>query len=253
MTARLCIGLAAALLFAAGCDRPAGKPESAEPAGSAVIEAGDRAIVGRVVFRGTPPVMGDLPDAFCHETSAAVPDETVIVGENGGLANVLVSIEGTPAQPIDAAARPPAVIDQTSCRFVPHVVGVMVGQSLTFRSSDPTLHNVHFKPRLNRADNFAFAQGDEHTVSFTTPEVIRVKCDVHAWMEAWVGVFAHPHFAVTDGQGAFEIAGLSPGTYTLKAWHERYGVIEQQVTIDPASNQPATAELIYEPPTGGRP
>ena len=148
-------------------------------------------------------------------------------------------LEDAPA--VDGSSQPPALLDQSRCRYVPHALGIQVNQTLRIRSSDPTMHNVHFNPDINPAKNFAMAQaGQESTTSFAVPEFIRMKCDVHPWMKAWVGVFDHPYFSVTADEGEFEIKNVPPGTYKLVAWHELFGRQEQTVTVA-AAGQPDIA------------
>jgi hypothetical protein len=125
------------------------------------------------------------------------------------------------------------VIDQTGCLYEPRVVGVMVGQSLEIRNSDPLLHNIKAVPTENRGFNISQPQaGMTSTRTFNTPEImVPLECNVHGWMNAYVGVVAHPYFATTGADGAFAIAGLPAGTYQLEAWHERFGTRTGTVTV----------------------
>ena len=185
--------------------------------------------------------MGVIKNEPCHPGAAPIEEETVIVNGNGTLRNVLVSVEGAGAG--DGSSREPALLDQVDCRYVPHVLGVQVGQKLRLRSSDPTMHNVHYVPDVNPQGNYGFTKaGEERTTAFAAPEVVRIKCDVHPWMTAYVGVFASPFFAVTRDDGTFEIKGLAAGEYKLVTWHERYGKLEQLVTV----NEAAPAEAMFE-------
>ena len=125
------------------------------------------------------------------------------------------------------------VIDQKQCRYHPHVFGIRVGQPLDILNSDPTLHNIHAMPYENLEFNLGQpVQGMRTTKTFTVPEVmVPIRCDVHGWMNAYVGVMDSPYFAVSRADGAFEIATLPPGTYTLEAWHEKLGTSTQKVTL----------------------
>jgi hypothetical protein len=116
---------------------------------------------------------------------------------------------------------------------VPHVFGIQVGQPLEVLNSDPTLHNIHAVPRDNREFNRGQAiTGQRDRFTFTTKEVmVPFKCDVHGWMNAYVGVLDHPYFAVSGADGTFSIKSLPPGTYTIEAWHEKLGTMTQTVTI----------------------
>ena len=124
-------------------------------------------------------------------------------------------------------------IDQKMCRYHPHVQGMRVGQPLEILNSDPTLHNIHALPKNNSEfNNGQPIQGMKMTHTFDKPEVmVPFKCDVHGWMNAYVGVLPHPYFAVTKDDGKFELANLPPGTYTIEAWHEKLGTQTQQVTL----------------------
>jgi hypothetical protein len=125
---------------------------------------------------------------------------------------------------------------------------VQVGQTLLVRSSDDTLHNVHYKPDRNRPANFGLtAAGAEKKVTFAAPEFVRVKCDVHPWMTAYVGVFETPFFAATGADGRFEIKSLPAGEYTLVAWHELYGRQAQKLEIADEA-KPVEATFRYKAP-----
>jgi hypothetical protein len=124
-------------------------------------------------------------------------------------------------------------IEQTGCLYLPRVVGVRVGQTLQVRNNDPLLHNVH---GLSATDNgFNLSQPKAGMVApfqLKNEEVmLRLKCDVHSWMTAYVGVVTNPHFAVTNAAGVFELADVPAGTYTIQTWHERYGPLTQKVTV----------------------
>ena len=119
------------------------------------------------------------------------------------------------------------------CQYVPHAMGIMVGQAYRILNSDGILHNVHALPKVNPAFNKPMPPTlKETTTTFSKPEpVFQIKCDVHPWMSAYVGVLEHPYFAVTADGGKFELKGLPPGTYTIEAWHEKAGTRTRQVTI----------------------
>jgi hypothetical protein len=141
----------------------------------------------------------------------------------------------------------PALLDQVHCRYVPHVLVVGVNNPLLVRTSDDTVHNVHVLAERNASENFGqTAAGQQRELRFAIPEVMRVKCDVHPWMGAYVFVVDHPFVSVTSGGGKFEIRGLPPGRYTLSGWHELYGTIESTVTVTDAT--PVELNLKYEAP-----
>ncbi|MGB7161520.1 MAG: hypothetical protein WBD40_25900 [Tepidisphaeraceae bacterium] len=191
-------------------------------------------------------MMATIANKPCHDGAPELEEETVIVGDGGAMMNVLVFVEG--AGTGDGSGREPAVLDQVHCRYVPHVLGVQVGQTLVVRSSDDTMHNVHYKPQHNAAGNFGMTRpGAEKKVTFAAPEFVRVKCDVHPWMTAHVGVFENPFFAVTGVDGKFEIPKLPAGDYTLVAWHELYGRQAQTLTIADET-KPVEATFRYKAP-----
>ena len=119
------------------------------------------------------------------------------------------------------------------CRYKPHVMGIMVGQAYRILNSDGILHNIHTLPKINPAFNRGQpATVKEMTTTFPKPEAIfQVKCDVHPWMSAYIGVFTHPFFSVTSTDGKFTISGLDAGTYEITAWHERLGTQTASVTV----------------------
>ena len=176
----------------------------------------------------------DLRDHFLGR-EAYRRTEYIVVGADNGLQNVFIYVkEGLPPRlyPVPST---PVVLDQQKCRYVPRVVGLQVGQSLTIRNSDPLLHNVRAEALINQPFDLGTPiQGMEVTRTFSTREVmVPFNCNVHAWMNAYVGAVEHPHFAVTDENGRFSIPQLPAGTLTLEIWHERLGTQTQQVTVAP--------------------
>ena len=206
--------------------------------------AGD--IQGKISFDGKAPKMKSLrmdADPVCVANNTVVPRrEWLILDENNGIKNVLVFVKESSNKSLEGefnAPENPAVIDQNGCVYVPHVLGVMVGQKLDILNSDGTLHNIHALPRLNKEFNKAMPRSKKRmTVQFDKSEApFKVKCDVHPWMGAFIGVFEHPYFAVTDDDGSYVISGLEPGDYVIEAWHERLGSQTANVTVgDSAAN-----------------
>jgi hypothetical protein len=109
----------------------------------------------------------------------------------------------------------------------------MVGQTLQILNSDPTLHNIHAVPVVNPGFNVGQpVQGLKSTRVFSKPEApFHVKCDVHGWMSAYIGVFSHPFFGVSNDEGVVELKNLPAGTFQLHAWQETYGVKTENVTL----------------------
>jgi hypothetical protein len=160
--------------------------------------------------------------------------ESIVVGEGNSLQNVFVYVKDGLAARLYPVPTTPAVLDQQRCWYVPRVLGVQVGQQLTIRNSDPLLHNVHGEGAINQPfDVGTPVEGVEVKRTFATREVmVPVKCNVHNWMNAYIGVVEHPYFAVSDQSGRFSIAQLPPGSYTLEIWHEKFGTQTQQVTVN---------------------
>ncbi len=226
-----------------GCDRSESAAEVLSALPKSVEGAG--VVRGRVLFGGMPPVMEFIANQPCHSGSEPLTEETVLVNDDGSLRNVIVYVKGAPV--LDGSDHSPALLDQVNCRFEPHVIGVQIGQALRVTSSDPTMHNVHYRPRSNPADNFALTgAGQERTVVFSSPEFIRARCDVHPWMLAHIGVFENPFFAITGDGGTFEITGLPDGRYELIAWHEKYG--EQSQPIEIADGNMLDMQFEYRQP-----
>ena len=234
---RVVSGCAIGLAFAfAACS----KSEEATPPPAAVTNPVDPAtagtITGNVQFAGLPPAREPInmdSDPYCTKQPPNSTETIVLAGDTEKLQNVFVYVKdglGNLVFPVPSTA---VVLDQKGCRYVPHVLGIQVGQPLEILSSDNTLHNVHAMPEQNREFNKAHQlAGIKHTHTFTTKEVmVPFKCDVHKWMNAYVGVLDHPFFAVTGNNGRFELKGLPPGTYTIEAWHEKLGTQTQMVTL----------------------
>lgn len=195
-------------------------------------------LTGTVTLNGTPPempVIAMTSDPKCHVGHGDIPlkSDRVLCGANGGLQNVFISIVNPPAGDY-AVPEAPVVLDQIGCMYTPHVVGVQVKQKLEIRNSDPTLHNVHRVAKANGGDNRMQMPNSQpliHTFDIAE-ERMRYKCDVHPWMNSFVFVKDNPFFAVTDKDGAFNIAGLPTGEYEVKAWHEHYKEQTGKVSVD---------------------
>ena len=209
------------------------------------------AISGTVTYSGKvpnlKPLSMDADPACASKHDAPVPNEMLTLGAGNGMANVMVRVK-SPVAGSFTAPTAPAVIDQKGCQYHPHVVGLMVGQTLKLRNSDGLLHNVHALPKVNTPFNMAMpANRTEADHKFGKEEgMFLVKCDVHPWMSAYVGIFANPFFAVSGPDGKFSIDGLPDGTYEVEAWHEKLGVKTGSVTI--AGGKSATIDFSFAPP-----
>jgi plastocyanin len=239
-------GLAAALTLS-GCGGGENKTEAPKAAESASAPAGggsatpDEAnggtITGKVAFDGTAPKaktidMSANPVCMRAHTTAQ-PSEEVVVNSNNTLKNTFVWVKaGLPDKQWQVPTTA-VTLDQGGCMYKPHVIGVMTGQQIDVKNSDPTNHNIHPLPTVNQEWNESQPPGSADKMqSFPRQEVlIPVKCNIHPWMRAYIGVVSHPFFAVTGDDGTYTLKGLPPGTYTIEIVHEKYGKQEQQVTV----------------------
>jgi len=243
----LILGLTLAVAAGAcggGESTPAG---TAAPAATAVTNPVDPAtagsITGSVKLEGKPPAAATInlsSDDYCAKQGPKTTRTFVVDGD--GLQNVFVYIKdglGNLKFPVPTT---PVVLDQKGCWYEPRVFGIQVGQPFNIVNSDDTLHNIHALPMNNREFNRGQRlKGEKYSTVFTTAEVmVPFKCDVHKWMNAWVGVLPHPFYAVTGAGGSFELKGLPPGTYTVEAWHEKLGTQTQMVTIGATESKPIT-------------
>jgi plastocyanin len=210
-------------------------------------------ITGTVTFAGKPPALKPLSmdaDPACAKKHAKpVPAEMLVLGSGNTMGNVLVWVsKGLPAGKTFPVPKTPVTLDQRGCVYVPHVMGIMVGQAYRILNSDGVLHNVHTLPKINPSFNRAMpATVKETTTSFPKPEnVFQIKCDVHPWMSAYIGVFTHPFFSATSTDGKFTISGLDPGTYEITAWHERLGTQSGSLTV--AANDKKTQDFKFAVP-----
>jgi plastocyanin len=208
-------------------------------------------VTGTVTYTGKVPNLKPIdmnadPACAAKHAGAPQPSDVLVLGPGNTMANVMVRVKS--AVPAATAPATPVVIDQKGCHYSPHVVGVMVGQTLQLRNSDGLLHNVHALPKVNTPFNMAMpANRTEADTKFGKEEgMFLVKCDVHGWMTAYVGVFANPYFAVTGPDGKFTINGLAPGTYEIEAWHEKLGTKTATVTV--AAAGPAKADFAFAAP-----
>ena len=243
----------AATVLVAGCGgtrqtadetRPAASSQP-EPVAYFHVDPGTAgSIRGTITYRGPKPtatVLDMSAEEACVDmhTGKPVPDGQIVLGAGGGLSNAFVYIkaglEGKTFEP----PKEPVVLDQKGCMFAPRVVGVQARAGLAVRNSDPIEHNVHPVPKNNYEWNEGMSPQSADVVHrFARREVmIRVKCNLHPWMRAWIGVVEHPYFAVTGLDGSFELHDVPPGDYTVAVWHEQMDEIEQQVTLAPSSNQ----------------
>ena len=204
---------------------------------TSVVYAHAATVTGKVQFEGEVPV--PAPINFGAEKQCAMMhgdkmpvNEDLVVNANNTVKWALVYVKegatGTYTAPAEAAE-----MDQTGCVFIPHALGVLAGQKINFKNSDPVLHSVRSACKINKSFNIAQPiQGMTTAKAFAAPEIgIQMRCDVHFWMKGYVHVLANPFFSVTGDDGLFTIKDLPAGTYTLELWHETLGTQMQQVTV----------------------
>ena len=260
MTRKLTVSLLVLLLLVlVGCAREETKPaETPAPTTAQTAPPVDPAtaatITGKVTFQGTAPKANRLrmdADAACTKMHASpVLSQEVVVNDNGTLRWVFVYVKEGPGNRPFPTKKEPVVLDQKGCLYEPHVVGAMVNQEVQILNSDQTTHNIHPVPANNREWNRSMPPGSDKLVdSFAREEVmIPVKCNIHPWMRSYIGVLKHPFFAVTGADGSFTISGLPPGDYTLAAWQEKYGTVEQKVTV--GAKESKEVEFTFSPSSG---
>ncbi len=248
--------LAAALILA-GCGGSETKKEeskAAPPAATAppVDDANAATVTGKVSFTGEKPKVATIdmsanPACARAHSGAPAKSEEVVVNENGTLKNVLLYVKGVPDRqyPVPSTA---VTLDQKGCMYGPHVIAVMAGQNIEVKNDDPTNHNIHPQPKVNQEWNESQAPGsDPKMKSFAREEIdppIAVKCNVHPWMRSYIAVSNTPYTAVTGDDGSYTIKGLPPGSYTLVAWHEKYGKKETPLTV--AAKDSKTVDVSYD-------
>jgi hypothetical protein len=185
------------------------------------------AIEGTIRVAGPAPAAAARPIAKDGSVCGnEAPAESVVVGKGGALANVVVSV--TDARFVGAP--PPvagAALDQRKCRYLPHVQALTVGTPLAVMNNDAILHNVHANearpggPPLTVFNVALPIKGQKLPVVMRKPGLMKLQCDAgHSWMNAWIYVFEHPYYAVTNDSGAFVISGVPAGEHVVELWHE---------------------------------
>ena len=238
----------AALALTLGCSA---KPKSetatsptAPPAPSyfKVDPATAATLTGTIHFTGKrpqPKAIDMSEDPACVEAHhGKAHDESLVVSSRGGVANAFIYIKTGLEGKTFEVPKTPVTLDQRGCWFRPRVLGIQTNQTLEVINSDPVTHNIHPMAEINREWNHSQGPGDDPLHRhFIKPEVmIKVKCNIHSWMRAFLGVVDNPYFAVSKDDGTFEIKNLPPGTYTVAVWQENLGTQEQQVTVSPHTN-----------------
>jgi plastocyanin len=253
MKTRVCMAacLLPGLVLLAGC----GKKETAEeqpaastpaPAATPIDPATVATVSGTVKFEGAPPKAAKIDMAQDPNCQGANTAENIVVA-NGDLANVFVYVKEGLGNRTFEAPKDSVTINQVGCRYKPHVLGVMAGQTIKIVNGDPTTHNIHPTPKDNREWNESQApQAAPLEKNFAREEILLpVQCNQHPWMKMYVNVVKSPFYAVSGPDGKFEIKGLPPGDYTIAFVHEKLGEQDQKVTL--AAKDSKTVDVTFKP------
>src|SRR5215467_6858985 len=206
-------------------------------------------IIGEVRFTDDPPAMPTVKVSkdqdYCGETFL---NETYLIGSDGVLQNVVVFVDTSPSK-AQGDPQKDNILNNTGCRYSPRILALQKGERLRIKNNDPKLHIPHSYHEDRTVFNLSLPF--KGTTIDATPRirqagVLKVVCDTHAWMMAYIHVFDHPYFAVTDERGIFSISNLPAGTYVLKAWHEDIGVKSQELTIPESGDVRASFEFTNE-------
>jgi len=236
--------LALTLILLAGTSTFDDKPPATKPAALVVR--------GTVLFDGKRPAPRTLPatpeqaKGCCPDDKAVdVTDPRLVIDEKNGIANVLVTIQvaDVKAEPAKTAI----VIDQKACVFEPHCTIVPAGSKVVFKNSDSVNHNVHVYSQRNDSSNITMAPGTEKEYVFENADKITVGCDYHPWMSTLLLVVDTPFAALTKPDGTFAIAGLKPGKYKVKFWHETLGRADAELEVAADGSSTPLAAKMAEP------
>ncbi|HEU4391728.1 MAG TPA: carboxypeptidase regulatory-like domain-containing protein [Blastocatellia bacterium] len=225
-------------------------PEDEKPAKTAYKSKSDEGTVtGKVLFSGTPPSPKKLDMGLEPSCAAAHPNAVSddLVVTDGKIANVFVYLKGGPADKFTFPQSPEATLDQNGCRYIPHVMGLQVNQKMKITNSDKATHNIHPTPKSNSEWNESQPAGsDAKEKSFSRKEIlIPVKCNIHPWMRAYIGVLEHPFFAVTGTDGSYKIENVPPGDYTIVFWQESKDLGEHSEKITVPAKGTVTKDYTY--------
>jgi plastocyanin len=205
-----------------------------------LVRAGD--ITGTITFKGAAPAeasyaskMQDDPNCAALYGGKYPTTHFYVVGANGELADVVVSLKGITGKSTGASA-PPVVMDQKGALYVPQILAIQTGQKLVVKNSDSFVHNIHPVPKPEfgnpESNQVQMPNGADLTFTFDKPEpFLKFQCDVHPWMFAWVSVFDHPYFAISGADGKFTIKNVPPGKYTLEAAHRKLGTQTADIEV----------------------
>lgn len=215
---------------------------------------------GRVVFKGEPPaepLIIKKGDASAKDAAVCaamdLPDESLVVSKDGGVANVFIYLPKAPvgAKKAEASAEP-VIFDQKNCRFIPHTLGVLTGTTVKVLNDDAVLHNTHNYPADgdNPTINSGIKPNDRNGLDLvyqaSEKEPLAVKCDIHPFMIAYHLPLNHQYFAVTDKDGHFEIKDLPSGEHEFAVWHEKKkGFLTRKLKVSIKDGEPTKLDLPY--------
>jgi plastocyanin len=250
-TAIFSISALCSLVLLAGCGKK--ETETAEspaatsaPAAAPIDPATAATVSGTVKFEGAAPPAAKIDmsqDPTCKGTNTA----EAVVTSGGHLANVFVYVkDGLGGRTFDVP-KEAVTLDQSGCKYHPHMLGVMAGQDIKIVNSDPTTHNIHPTPKDNREWNESQPPNTAPLdKNFAREEILLpVKCNQHPWMKMYINVMKNPFYAVSGADGKFEIKGLPPGDYTLAFVHEKYPEQDMKVTL--AAKDSKTVDVTFKP------
>jgi len=213
-------------------------------AATAPVLAGD--ITGTVRYAGAPPARKPIEitkdQAICGRVEHV--EESLVVGAGGGVRDVVVHLVDPPGAPPMPVLTPNVTVDQNGCRFVPRIQIIPAGAPFDLVNSDDLLHNIHTWSKANPSFNRAQPKFKKVlTQSFAKPEIMRISCDVHPWMNGWLVIAGHAYYAKTSPDGTFRISGVPAGDYTIEFWQELLGVETRPVKV-PATGS-TSVDLLY--------
>ena len=221
-------------LGVAGCSEKEGDIPNIDPTPLDLATTG--VIRGRISYQGAVPRARRVPMGGFAECSSAHPSGAVyddLMVKNERLQNVFVYIKEGLENRVFAIPSNPVTIDQVGCLYRPRIAGLQIYQPLVLLNSDPLFHNVHAKPKDNKGWNISLSgKGKIAVRRFAKPEImVPIKCDIHGWMKASVGVLHHPYFQITGPDGSYKFSDVPPGEYLLEAWHEKLGTRSHRVVL----------------------
>jgi len=233
---QLCVGISFIVLFA-----------SASAAYEEIVVKDGATIQGTVKLEGKLPKLPPLQITKSKEICRNVPNETLIVGAGQGIRYAVVTLEGI-TKGVAVEKETVHELDNLGCRFVPHVLAASVGQFVVFKNSDPILHTAHALFASGQPQfNIGLYPGKVSRKPLVTPGVVKVICEVHPWMSAYIAVTDHPYYSVTDVYGEYLISDIPAGSYRLKVWQEILGTQEKTIEVKPGSSNKVDFVLAAKP------